>query len=105
MNIELAASTIKATVDTFLPGSKVLLFGSRARASNGETSDYDLLIITSETLDVRTKMNWENKIRKALVSAFKLPFDILIQSKMEVSEKMNLTGHIVREAMKDAVEL
>ena len=88
-----------------MPGSRILLFGSRARGDYDRHSDYDLLIVTSDTFAPRVKMDWENKIRKALVFAFKAPFDVIVESEKEVTEKKNLTGHIVNYAMKEAVEL
>jgi hypothetical protein len=50
-------------------------------------------------------MDWESKIRKALVSALKAPFDVIIASKLEVDEKKDLTGHIVRYAVREGVEI
>jgi predicted nucleotidyltransferase len=97
--------TIKSLVNSFLPNAQVLLFGSRARGEFSSDSDYDLLIVTNETFAPRVKMNWESKIRKALVNKLNLPFDIIIQSKKEVSEKKDLSGHIVYYAMKEAVEI
>jgi predicted nucleotidyltransferase len=97
--------TIKSMVNSFLPDAQVLLFGSRARGEFAKDSDYDLLIVTQDTFAPRIKMNWESKIRKALVNTLNLPFDIIIQSKKEVSEKRELRGHIVYYAMKDAVEI
>lgn len=88
-----------------MPGSRVLLFGSRARGQADKESDYDLLIVTNDTFAPRVKMDWESKIRKALVHAFNLPFDVIVESEQEVNEKKNLIGHIVRYAMKEAVEL
>jgi predicted nucleotidyltransferase len=98
-------STIKTIVNSFLPGSQALLFGSRATGKANADSDYDLLIITADTFSPRDKMDWENKIRKALVYALNAPFDVLLQSKGEVDEKKNLTGHIVRYAIREAIEL
>jgi uncharacterized protein len=83
----------------------VLFFGSRARGESSIDSDYDLLVITKETFAPRIKMNWESKIRKALVNEFNLPFDVIIQSEKEVSEKKNLSGHIVYYAMKEGVKI
>ena len=97
--------TIKSTINSFLPDARILLFGSRARGDSAKNSDYDLLIITKETFAPRTKIDWESKIRKALVNILNLPFDIIIQSKKEVSEKKDLSGHIVYYAMKDAIEI
>ena len=98
-------TAIKSTVNSFLPGSQVLLFGSRATGNEHAQSDYDLLIITADTYEPREKMAWENRIRKALVYSLNLPFDVMVQSKSEVNEKKNLTGHIVYYAMKEAVAL
>jgi uncharacterized protein len=98
-------NTIKSIVNSFLPNAQVLLFGSRARGEFSVDSDFDLLIITRQTFSPRIKMNWESKIRKSLINTLDLPFDIIIQSKKEVSEKKDLSGHIVYYAMKDAVEI
>lgn len=105
MTSQKTLGAIKSTVNSFLPGSQVLLFGSRARGQGNDQSDYDLLIVTADTFAPREKMNWENKIRKALVYALNLPFDVILQSESEVNEKKGLTGHIVYYAMKEAVEL
>ena len=50
-------------------------------------------------------MDWESKIRKALVFTLKAPFDVIVESENEVREKRELTGHIVQYAMKEAVEI
>jgi predicted nucleotidyltransferase len=105
MNYQGTLDSIKSTVSLFLPDSKVLLFGSRARGEASDESDYDLLIVTPDTLPPRVKMNWENKIRKALVFSLNLPFDVILQSQNEIDEKRNLAGHIVHYAMKEAIEI
>ncbi len=105
MNSPKTFDTIKSIVNFFLPGSQVLLFGSRATGQADAQSDFDLLIVTHDTFGPREKMSFENKIRKALVYALDAPFDVILQSKNEVDEKRNLTGHIVHYAMKQAMEL
>jgi predicted nucleotidyltransferase len=105
MNYQQTLQSIKSTVKSFLPDSKVLLFGSRATGKADKESDYDLLVVTSDTFEPRVKMSWESKIRKALVYSLKAPFDVILESEKEVNEKKNLTGHIVYYAMKEAVEL
>ena len=105
MDYQGTLDSIKSTVSLFLPDSKVLLFGSRARGEASDESDYDLLIVTPDTLPPRVKMNWENKIRKALVFSLNLPFDVILQSQNEIDEKRNLAGHIVHYAMKEAIEI
>jgi predicted nucleotidyltransferase len=105
MNAQQTFNAIKSTVYSFLPNSRVLLFGSRARGESDKESDYDLLIVTNETFAPRVKMDWQSKIRKALVYAFNAPFDVFVESENDIGEKMKLTGHIVNYAMKDAIEL
>jgi len=97
--------TIKSTVQTFLPGAQVLLFGSRARGNETSNSDYDLLVITQESYAPREKVNWESKISKALVNLLRAPFDVILQSNEEINLRRNSKGHIVYYALKDAVEL
>jgi len=105
MNAQQTFQAIKSIVGSLLPESRVLLFGSRAKGHADRESDYDLLIVTHRALAPREKMDWEGKIRKALVSAFKAPFDIIVESEKELNEKRNLTGHIIRYALEEAVEL
>ena len=97
--------TIKSTMQAFLPGAQVLLFGSRARGNETRNSDYDLLVITQEAYAPREKVNWENKISKALVNLLRAPFDVILQSNEEINLRRNSKGHIVYYALKDAVEL
>jgi predicted nucleotidyltransferase len=98
-------NTIKATVHSFLPGAQVLLFGSRARRESHQDGDYDLLVVTEETYAPKEKMNWESKIRKALVWSLHAPFDVILQSKNEVDRYKNSKGYIIYYALKDAVRL
>lgn len=44
-------SKIKAAVQEIVPDAKVYLFGSRARGDWHEESDWDILVLTNETVD------------------------------------------------------
>ena len=96
---------IKSVVHSFLPGAKVLLFGSYARGEEQKGSDYDLLIITDESLPSEERVNWISKIHKALVNALNAPFDVLLDSEEEIKKKEKLPGHIVRWAVKEGILL
>ena len=48
-----AIKIIKSLVNKLLPGSQILLFGSGASGHDARDSDYDLLIITEETLPLQ----------------------------------------------------
>ena len=98
-------NTIKSTVHTFLPDSRVLLFGSRATGKANKDSDYDVLVVTLKTFSERAKLNWESKIHEAVVEAIDAPVDIVINSNAEISYKKKIHGHYIFNALKEAIEL
>jgi hypothetical protein len=95
---------IKQQISLILPNSKILLFGSRARNENTSESDYDILVITDKTISPDVKRELRTKIRKTLIS-FNILSDILIQSEQEISIKKQLTGHIIKNAIAEGVEI
>ncbi len=97
-------SIIKETVIKCIPDSRVLLFGSQARSDNNYDSDFDFLVITKNGMDIQTKRNLKSIIRKELAK-FKVPADILIQSEEEINLKKEITGHIIKQVLKEGVPL
>ncbi len=97
-------SIIREITHRFLPESKVLLFGSRARKDYNPESDYDFLVITSKPIEIRERRILKSMIRKEL-ARFKIPADILIQSEEEVNLKKEITGHILKQVIKEGVVL
>lgn len=95
---------IKITVKHSFPEAEVMLFGSRASGAASSDSDYDILIITHQTLTPKQKLPFKSKIRKALLKKG-IRADILIQSKKEIQTKKNLPGHIIRNILNEAVFL
>ena len=97
-------SIIKDTANKIIPDCRILLFGSRARGDNTNNSDYDFLVITNETIDIRKKRTLKSMLRKEL-ALFKIPADIMIQSEDEINSKKEITGHILRQVFKEGVAL
>ena len=95
---------IKKTAHEYLPDADVLLFGSHARHDATSESDYDILLITDTDLSPKEKLPIRTQIRKALLT-IGIRSDILIQSKLEVSKKKKLPGHIVRKILREAILL
>ena len=95
---------IKQITLQFFPTCMILLFGSRARQDYTEDSDYDLLIITNQEFSIQKKREYKAKIRKLLAKE-KIPVDILIQSNKEVETKKQITGHIVKKAIKEGIQI
>jgi predicted nucleotidyltransferase len=105
MNSATIYKTIKETVQSCLPGSRVLLFGSRARGEQDIHSDYDLLIVTPETFTLQEKIEWSTRIDRAIVKAINAPVDLLLNSEEEILQKQQLPGHIIRSVMKEGLAL
>jgi len=93
---------IKAVVHEFLPGSKILLFGSRARGTNRQDSDYDILVLIDNELSPREKMPFRTAIRRKLID-WNIISEILVQSNQEAKLKKSLPGHIIGTAFKEGV--
>jgi predicted nucleotidyltransferase len=98
-------ASIRQTVESFMPGSRIILFGSRAKGRSIGHSDYDLLVITLNALTPQEKIDWSTRLDRAIVMAIKAPVDLLLYSEAEVLEKQNLPGNIVRTAMREGIAL
>ena len=105
MDSQAIYKTIRETVQSNLPGARVLLFGSRARGDFDRFSDYDLLVITPETFAPREKIKLSTLLNHAIFNALKIPVDLLINSEDEVREKQDLPGHVVRTAIREGIIL
>src|ERR1700712_2627931 len=101
MNNTTVYNEIRETVQLHVPGSRILLFGSRARGNNDHNSDYDLLIITPKTFTPQEKIALSTRLDHAIVDNVRIPIDLLINSEEEVSQKQTLPGHIIRSAVKE----
>jgi predicted nucleotidyltransferase len=88
-----------------LPGSRVLLFGSRARGEQDLHSDYDLLIVTPSTFSPQEKIEWSSRLDRAIVKAIRAPVDLLLNSEEEIHQKQQLPGHIIRSVMREGMAL
>ena len=97
-------SIIRETATRFIPDSKILLFGSRARKDNNGDSDYDFLVITRDTIDIRKKRTLKSQMRKELAKN-KIPADILIHSEAEINSKKDITGHILKQVLQEGIAL
>ncbi len=95
-------SIIKDIANKVIPNCRIILFGSRARRDNSIDSDYDFLVISNETIDVRRKRILKSMMRKELALQ-KIPADILIQSEEEISSKIEISNHILKQVFKEGI--
>ncbi len=105
MTREVTYNTIKSTILSYLPGVRIVVFGSRARGDDNADSDYDLLVITPNELSQKEKLSWSSQLDRAIVKAIHAPIDLLMYSENEIRQKQLLPGHIVRAAMRDGIAL
>ncbi|MDA3797649.1 MAG: nucleotidyltransferase domain-containing protein [Kiritimatiellae bacterium] len=95
---------IKEITHHVLPFCSIVLFGSRARSDASSDSDYDFMVITKKMMDLAEKRKYKSILRKEFAKQ-KIPVDVLIETENDVDIKRNLSGHIVREAMRDGIVL
>jgi len=103
-NQTIALKIIRESVNELLPESSIFLFGSRARRDHSEESDYDLMIVTENAQNSKERRLVKALIRKKLAKN-KIPADIIIQTKAEVELNKKITGHIVRQVLKEGIPL
>ena len=99
-----AFAAIGEAARSVIPDARVLLFGSHARGEAGSDSDYDVLVVTEESVDIRDKFALRTRIRKLLLERG-IRCDVLIQSQQEIQTKKELPGHVVRSALREGVPL
>ncbi len=95
---------IKSVVSSNGGDFTAYLFGSRSKGTNRPDSDYDILVEVNGDPDIRDRISLSSKITKMLADR-DIIADVLVESKLDISIKKNLTGSIVRNALKTAVKL
>ena len=95
---------ITNTILKFLPGSRIILFGSRASGGYSNESDYDVLAITPEDINNIELRKIKSQIRKELAKML-IPIDIIITSEKELPHQTIFTNHIVKEALTKGIAM
>ena len=99
-----AYQIIKEEINQKFPLCNIYLFGSRARQNNTEISDYDILVVISENLSLKEKVNISEKI-KANLAKYLFDVDLVIKSKEELNLQKNIKGHLIRTIFPEMVSL
>jgi len=84
----------------------IILFGSRARGDSDKESDYDILIIVKEDINIKEKRELRTKISVALHDAIRfVPFDVIVKSLKNYEQDKEVVNTISRIATLEGVEL
>jgi len=84
-----------------IPGSKVRLFGSRARGTAGPESDIDLLITAPDAwLEGRNRFEVLNQLWGLLARA-DVSLDLLLYSERECEERRLWRSHVIGRAFRE----
>jgi len=89
---------IKEVVESILPKSKVILFGSRARENFGYQSDYDILVVVEVNLTVKEKRHFASIIADKLAE-MEILTDVLVRTEEDVKYLKDRIGSVTREAI------
>lgn len=82
----------------------IILFGSRARNDYEQNSDYDLLIIMQDNLELQKLRNIQREIRKEL-ALNDIDADVLVKTQMIINDYKNKKGNVIYNALKEGVLL
>jgi predicted nucleotidyltransferase len=108
-------ANIKKTIIDILSSNSIAfqsisLFGSRARKDNDSDSDFDIMIITEKDIKRDIKFRILKIIRQRLAllyikSGLIAGTDVVMKSVKEIEYYKNKPGSLVKNAVKESVEL
>jgi predicted nucleotidyltransferase len=80
------------------------LFGSRAKGTYREDSDWDFFVVIDKDLDTKIKRNLIQLIKRKLIH-IDFPFDIIIQSASDFEKKKSDKGYLTYYVVKEGVKI
>lgn len=95
---------IKELIKGIFPESRIIVFGSRYRGDFNRFSDYDLLVIFHEHLNIKEKRTIAGMISNKLGEA-DIPADVIVKTEEDIQYYQDKIGSLVREVMKDGISL
>jgi len=80
------------------------LFGSRAKGTYNEDSDWDFFVVIDKDLSFQKKWDIIDKI-KIILAQLKIPNDIIMKSEKEIQESKDDVGRITYYILKEGVSI
>lgn len=99
-DLSLMEQMLKIIVEVAKP-ERVILFGSRARGTARDDSDYDFLIIDAKPFDKnRSRLQKISKVSRAL-APLRVSTDLLLNSTDEVNYWSQSLNHVIGRAVRE----
>ena len=95
---------IKEVIKNIFPDCRVVLFGSRSRKDFKTQSDYDILVIIKNNLNIKEKFQYESIMRKHLAQ-MGIDADIIVKSEDDIPARLKRIDSVVKEALETGVAL
>lgn len=84
----------------------IFLFGSRARGGFEKESDYDILVVIKNSIDIKQKREIWMKVYHQLHKDFPLtPFDVIIKTAMAFEDEKDIVNTISNEAFVEGIRI
>lgn len=81
---------IRDYINSIDPNVEVILYGSRARGDEKHDSDWDILVLTNYSADLKTERKFRNKLYDLELETGET-FSVFVFSKKEWETKQNIT--------------
>ncbi len=95
---------IKETVKNVFPDCRIILFGSRSRNDFNSQSDYDILVIVNNNMEVKEKRYYANMIMDKLAE-MEILTDVIVRTEKDIDYYKEKIGSITREAISEGISL
>jgi predicted nucleotidyltransferase len=97
---ELIAQVVKEITGA----DQILLFGSRVHGNERSDSDYDVLVVLSDSVGQKERLRLASRCRRRLAQAG-VDADVLVKSPEDIHDYGDKRGSIVYEALTTGVPL
>lgn len=106
-DIEKVKSIIKKEIEEVVNNfglelDKIILFGSRARGDYSEYSDWDILVVIRDKLDISREREIARSIRRRLAEKL-IDVDVIVRTVEEFEYYKDSFGTVTREAFKEGI--
>ena len=86
--------------------SQIILFGSRARGDFGEDSDFDILIVIKDDIDLNQRKDLWEEVYKALHKNFPIiSFDIFVKTAVDFEKERDVVNTVSNEAYTEGMKI